>query len=176
MQYGFYFDAGRCIGCNSCVVACKDWNDTSPGGEIFWRRVTTVETGECPNVRLSNQSRSCMHCGKPACEAVCPSGAITKRLDKGIVLVDSEKCIGCRSCSKACPFGVPQYGADGKMQKCNLCLDKVKQGKVPACAAACTGEALFAGVLQELMQLRANKAPVRLAGATQPSMLVPKAR
>ena len=176
MQYGFYFDAGRCVGCNACVIACKDWNDANLENAIFWRRVTTVETGECPRVALSNQSLSCMHCGKPACQAVCPAGAITKRPHDGIVAVDAAKCIGCRSCSQACPFGIPQYGADGKMQKCNLCLDKVNQRKIPACAAACTGEALFAGALNELSQARANKHPVRMAGVTRPSMLIPTAK
>ena len=79
-QYGFYFDAGRCIGCRSCVVACKDWNDNKTAESVYWRRVTTVESGKCPNVRLSNQSLSCMHCAKPACVAACPSGSIRQNL------------------------------------------------------------------------------------------------
>ena len=176
MQYGFYFDAGRCIGCSACVVACKDWNDIKPGDRVHWRRVTTVEVGKSPNLRLANLSLACMHCGKPACQAVCPVGAIAKRAEDGIVVVDPKKCIGCRACLQACPFGVPQYGADGTMQKCDFCLEKVKEGKEPQCAGACTGGALFAGPLDELSRIAAKKFVMRMAGATQPSMLVPKSK
>ena len=171
-QYGFYFDAGRCIGCRSCVVACKDWNDNKAAESVYWRRVTTVESGKCPNVRLSNQSLSCMHCAKPACVAACPAKAIAKRFEDGIVVVDQSKCKGCQTCGKACPYGAPKYGADGKMQKCDLCLDKVKQGKKAECDLACTGDAIYAGPLSELSRTWAKKSPVLLAGPTQPSMLI----
>ena len=173
-QYGFYFDADRCIGCRACAVACKDWNDNKAAESVYWRQVTSVESGKCPNVRLSNQSLSCMHCARPTCVAACPSKAISKRAEDGIVVVDQSKCKGCQTCGKACPYGAPKYGADGKMQKCDLCLDKVKQGKKAECDLACTGDALFAGPLDELVRAWAKKSPVLLAGATQPSMLLPK--
>lgn len=176
VQYGFYFDAGRCIGCNACVMACQDWNDLRPGGGVHWRRVTTVESGIYPNVCLTNQSLSCLHCGKPACQAQCPNDAISKRVEDGVVIVDAAKCQGCRTCLQACPFGVPQYGADGKMQICNFCMEKVNAGEQPACAAACTGGALFAGPLHELSQIFSKRYPTRLSGETEPSMLVPGAK
>lgn len=173
-QYGFYYDAGRCIGCRACVLACKDWNDNAVGESVYWRHVTTVESGKIPHLHLTNQSMACNHCTQPACVAVCPAGAISKRSEDGIVVVDTSKCIGCKSCGSACPYGAPQYGSDGKMQKCDLCLDKLKHGERAACDAACTGDALYAGTLNELARTWAKKSPVTLAGATQPSLLIPK--
>ena len=87
-QYGFYYDADRCIGCRACVLACKDWNDNEAGESVYWRHVTTVESGKVPNLRLTNQSLSCNHCAQPACMAVCPAKAISKRSEDGIVVVD----------------------------------------------------------------------------------------
>ena len=97
-------------------------------------------------------SLSCLHCGNPPCEAACPRDAITKRPEDGIVTVDREKCFGCHLCLIACSFGVPQFGADGKMQKCDLCLDLITQGKEPACVATCPAEALRFGTLEELSE------------------------
>jgi anaerobic dimethyl sulfoxide reductase subunit B (iron-sulfur subunit) len=117
-----------------------------------------------------------MHCAKPACVAACPSKAISKRAEDGIVVVDQSKCKGYHTCGKACPYGAPQYGADGKMQKCDLCLDKVKQGKKAECDLACIGDAIYAGPLSQLSRTWAKKFPVMMAGATQPSMLIPKTK
>jgi anaerobic dimethyl sulfoxide reductase subunit B (iron-sulfur subunit) len=172
-MYGFYVDTSRCIGCGSCAMACKDWNDIQPGEGVQWRRVTTVESGQVPDVSIANLSMACMHCGKPACEAVCPTGAISKRAD-GIVVVDRDKCIGCHYCFFACPFGVPQYGLDGTMQKCNFCLDRLEVGEQPACALACPVGALYAGELEDLAAIAQKKITARLAGATQPSLLISK--
>jgi len=172
MQYAFYVETERCIGCNTCVMACLDWKDIKPGQHLQLRRVTTIESGKCPDVRLTNLSLSCMHCGKPACVAVCPTGAISKRAEDGIVVVDQSKCIGCRYCFFACPFGVPQYGETGTMQKCNLCLDRLQKGEEPACVSACVTGALHAGPVDEMAKLASQRAAARLAGATQPSVLI----
>mgnify|MGYP005815356543 CR=1 FL=1 len=176
MQKGFYLDVQRCIGCHSCEVACRAYNSLPPRtlgtSGPRWRQVVTLQNGTFPNVTISNVSLSCMHCGKPACEAVCPTGAISKRADDGIVVVDPTKCIGCRYCFFACPFGVPQYGEDGMMQKCNFCLDRTEQGLLPACVAACPADALHAGTLEELSQLASGRAAERLASSTQPSFLM----
>jgi len=170
-MYGFYVDTTRCIGCSSCVMACKDWKNIEPGEGVQMRRLTTIEDGKVPNVSLVNLSLACMHCGKPACEAVCPAGAISKRED-GIVVVDSNKCIGCHYCFFACPFGVPQYGADGTMQKCDLCFDQLEAGQQPACVQACPVGALYAGKLEDLATIAQKKTARRLSGATQPALLV----
>jgi anaerobic dimethyl sulfoxide reductase subunit B (iron-sulfur subunit) len=172
MQYGFYIDTDRCIGCNSCIVACLDENDIQPGQGVKWRRVLNIESGTAPDTRLANVSLSCMHCGKPACEAVCPTGAINKRPEDGIVAVDQDKCIGCRYCFLACPFGVPQYSGDGTMQKCQGCVGLLEPGEEPACAAACTGGALHYGTMEELAKMAAEKSARKLDGATHPSVLI----
>jgi anaerobic dimethyl sulfoxide reductase subunit B (iron-sulfur subunit) len=171
-MYGFYVDTSRCIGCNACAMACKDWADVQPGEGVQLRRVTTIEAGKVPDVSLVNLSLACMHCGKPACVAVCPAGAITKRAEDGIVVVDSDKCIGCHYCFFACPFGVPQYGNEGTMEKCDLCLERLQAGEKPVCVAACPAGALHAGTPEELSKFAQEKAARRLAGATQPSVLI----
>ncbi len=181
MQLGFLIDTGRCVGCETCTVACKNWNNLEPAvtatpgtqGPI-WRRISTTETGTYPTVSIAKVSMSCNHCGKPACAGVCPTGAITKRADDGVVVVDQAKCIGCKACLAACPFAVPQFGTNGKMQKCTFCLDRVAQGKQPACVTNCPAKALFAGSMEELTKLAANKAVQALTANTQPSLIITK--
>jgi anaerobic dimethyl sulfoxide reductase subunit B (iron-sulfur subunit) len=87
--------------------------------------------------------------------AACPAGAITKRKEDGIVIVDQAKCLGkdqCDLCLQACPYGAPQFGAEpnAKMQMCNFCLDRLKEGKKPICVAGCPMRALDAGPIDEL--------------------------
>jgi len=85
------------------------------------------------------------------------------------VVVDTDKCIGCHACFSACPFAVPQYGDDGTMQKCNLCLDRLSRGMEPACAAGCLFGALHFGTFEELSKLAQERAARKLACAIQPS-------
>jgi anaerobic dimethyl sulfoxide reductase subunit B len=115
-----------------------------------------------------------MHCGKPACMNVCPAGAIRKRADDGIVLVDKSKCIGCHACAGACPFDDPQYGEDAIMQKCDYCLDRVLEGQEPACVESCPPGALRAGTMDELSGMASAKAGRRMVEATDPSVWVGK--
>ena len=89
MQLGFYFDQTRCIGCFTCIVACKDWNDV-PAGPASWRRVITIEKGTYPDLFVAFLSTACYHCANPACSAACPVGAISKRDNDGVVIVDSD--------------------------------------------------------------------------------------
>ena len=155
MQMAFYFDQSRCVGCYTCSVACKDWNDINIG-PIHWRRVTSKEWGTYPTVFLTYLSLSCNHCAKPACIKVCPAQAITKREGNGIVVVTREKCLGkklCETlCQKACPYHVPQFGEEdhATMQMCTFCLERIEQHKKPICVEACPMRALDAGPLDEL--------------------------
>ena len=139
-----------------------------------WRRVTAVESGAYPDARIVNISLSCMHCGRPACMTVCPASAISKRTEDGIVVVDRDKCIGCHACAGACPFGAPQYGEDGTMQKCNYCLDRVLEGQVPACVESCPTRALRAGTMDELSGLAGERAARRMVAASDPSIWIAK--
>jgi len=169
-QLGFYIDTDRCVQCHACEVACKSWNGLELG--IQWRRVADIWEGQFPNVSNRTISYSCMHCVKPACVTICPEKALSKRAGDGIVVVDPGKCIGCRSCLKACPFHVPQYGRNGVMQKCNLCLERVAQGKQPSCVATCPGEALKFGTLEELKAMAAPKKWEILSAHTAPAFLL----
>jgi anaerobic dimethyl sulfoxide reductase subunit B len=140
-EYGFSFAGDRCIQCYGCEVACKSWRGTQPG--VRWRRVSNVWHGSYPDVKNASLSVACMHCVDPECLKACPEEAITKRSTDGIVLVDREKCTGCRICLDACHFGAPQFGDDGKMQKCDMCTNDVDLNKeLPPCAGTCPTEAL----------------------------------
>lgn len=155
MQVGFYFDQTRCIGCSACAVACKDWHDI-PAGPEKWMRLLYNEKGKFPDVFASYLINPCFHCEDPVCIPVCPVGAITKREVDGIVVVDSEKCIGnekCDSkCLKACPYDAPQFGPEkgAKMKKCNYCLERHLEEKLPICIESCRTHALDAGTLKSL--------------------------
>jgi DMSO reductase iron-sulfur subunit len=172
-QYGFIIDTERCVDCRACVTACKAVNGIELG--IAWRGVTTTWKGSFPKVTSQSVSMACNHCGKPACVAICPQKAISKRAEDGIVLVDKSKCIGCRTCGTACPYHAPQYGKEGFMQKCDLCLERVITGRQAACVSTCPARALSFGTMDELPKLGDRKTLKRLEGATEPSILVPTA-
>jgi anaerobic dimethyl sulfoxide reductase subunit B (iron-sulfur subunit) len=150
------------MGCDTCTRACKDWNDVKPG-PARWRRLSTIESGTFPNVSVFNLVMSCNHCAHPACSAACPVGAIYKREEDGIVIVDRDKCQYIRSCLAACPFGAPQFGDDKSepvqqpswavahpMQKCTFCWARQAQGLAPSCVASCPNRALDFGTVEEI--------------------------
>jgi len=155
MQYGFYVNQTRCTGCFTCVVACRDWHDV-PAGPVSWIRVKTIEKGIYPDLFVAFLPVTCYHCRQPACIPACPVGAIAKRDEDGIVVVDSETCLGadCQLCLEACPYDAPQFGPeeDARMQKCNLCVDRWAEGKKPVCVDSCPTWALDAGPLDELRE------------------------
>jgi len=154
MQLAFYFDQTRCIGCFTCVVACKDWHDV-PAGPASWRRVRTIEEGKYPEPFVAFLSTACYHCAEPACLSACPVNAISKRGQDGIVVVNKEECLGkdsCGLCLEACPYQSPQFGAepDAKMQKCDLCLERWEENNKPICVSSCPTRALDAGPVEEM--------------------------
>ena len=110
MHWGMVIDLKLCIGCNSCVIACKMGNGTPPG--IFWGKVLEQEVGTFPSVRRIFWSMRCMQCQEPACLEVCPTGATSQRED-GLVLIDANKCVGCKACILACPYDA-RFLWDGK--------------------------------------------------------------
>ena len=143
MSKGLLIDTTRCIGCGACTAACKEQNNLpmpiEPSTTAYtW---TVVERHAGVNVR-----RLCMHCEQPTCVSVCPVGALSKT-PEGPVVYDSAKCIGCRYCIMACPFGVPKYQWDRALPivgKCVMCSPRVSAGLPTACAAVCpTGATLF---------------------------------
>jgi anaerobic dimethyl sulfoxide reductase subunit B len=140
-EFGFNFNKDRCVQCYGCEVACKSWRSAETG--VRWRRVSNIWSGSFPKVKMASASVSCMHCADPACVATCPVSAIRKRPEDGIVVVDRDKCIGCKTCLQSCPFGAPQFGAETKMQKCDMCVNEIDLSKdMPPCADTCPTKAL----------------------------------
>lgn len=152
-QYGMVIDTTRCMGCQTCVVSCKISNDVPV--DIYWGRVVNKTgdaiyrpSGTFPNVRFEFRPELCNHCDAPACVAACPTGAMAKRDEDGVVLVDREVCIGCGSCAEACPYGMPKVdeGA-GVSTKCTMCYDRLAADKLPWCVQSCPAEARIVGDL-----------------------------
>lgn len=164
VRYGFLVDTDNCINCKKCVAACRAANHT-PENMASRRQVTPYKSDFGKQVYIST---SCMHCGKPACAEVCPARAISKRAD-GIVTVDPNRCIGCKYCYQACPFGVPHYREEG-MDKCDCCLSAgVAAGEQPHCAQACMFGALKYGNVEDLLAANHNTAR-QVEASTDPSL------
>ena len=168
VQMGFIYDESRCVRFRTCEAACKGTCHTETG--VRWRWLADTWQGEFPNVSRTFLSSSCMHCAEPACMRVCPTGAIIKRIEDGIVLVDREKCNGCKECLSACPYGVPQFGQDGKMQKCDYCTGL---GTEPVCAVHCPVGALSFGDINRQPETN-RKVSERYSGLTGPSLIIMK--
>lgn len=139
-EYLIDFDSEKCTQCHGCEIACKAWRELSYG--VQYRRVLNLWQGEYPNVKNASLSLACLHCVEPACAAACPEGAIFKRLQDGLVIVDEALCTGCELCAEACAFGVPEFGSNGIMQKCDFCCDRQLAGASPPCVDTCPGGAL----------------------------------
>jgi anaerobic dimethyl sulfoxide reductase subunit B (iron-sulfur subunit) len=139
-EYLIDFDPGKCTQCHGCEIACKAWRELGYG--VQYRRVLNLWQGEYPAVKNATLSLACLHCAEPACAAACPEDAISKRQKDGLVVVDQTLCNGCGSCADACAFGVPQFGENGLMQKCDLCGDQQLGHAAVPCVDTCPGEAL----------------------------------
>ena len=149
MQLGFIHNNVDCIGCRACEIACKDKNGLAAGPRF--RRVQYIEGGTYPEVFAFKINMSCNHCAEPACLPACPTGAIFKRKDNGVVDIDSTLCIGCRKCEAACPFGAPQFNVElNIVQKCNMCVDELEVGRDPYCVAACMMRVLDVGPIDQI--------------------------
>lgn len=131
------FHEEKCIQCHGCELACKMSKPTQD--HIYRRKIVNVWHGEFPNVTCSSKSLACKHCDDPDCMKVCPVGAITKDANTGAVIVDTDLCVGCKACQKACPWDIPQFRSDRKMDKCDMC---VMSDGVAACVKTCPTGAL----------------------------------
>lgn len=146
-RWGMVIDVNRCVGCQTCTIACKHWNNTLPN--VQWRSVIDIEEGVFPDVQRQFLVVGCQHCADPPCVPVCPTGA-TRQRDDGLVTMDYDVCIGCGYCAVACPYQartiaheIEGYYADeitrqeervfdpgrvGVAQKCTFCVDRVDAG------------------------------------------------
>jgi formate dehydrogenase iron-sulfur subunit len=151
----FLFDATRCIDCRACMVACSAENNVPMDDTRIWVSGAGV-MGTYPNLQRATMPYPCMHCIDPACASACPVGAWTKRAD-GPVLYDSSRCIGCRYCMNACPFGVPHFQWDKGIvdqpviTKCTMCSQRLDAGQEPACVQTCLTGALKFGPRDQML-------------------------
>jgi Fe-S-cluster-containing dehydrogenase component len=145
-----FVDPSRCIGCRACEAACRECDSHKGESMImvdFVDRAASVAT----------QPTVCMHCEDPIapCAQVCPVMAILITPDGVVQQADPSRCIACRNCVYACPFGVPKLDAEARlMKKCNLCYDRTSQGLQPWCAQACPTQALWYGSYEEFATYR----------------------
>jgi sulfite dehydrogenase (quinone) subunit SoeB len=164
-RLGLLVDLDICVGCHACAVACKEWNTGGPAGPLndvdpygkdprgVWLcRVQTFVAGEGASGRTVHFPKNCLHCENARCVTVCPTGASYKRADDGIVLVDADKCIGCKLCAWACPYGAREFDeVEGVMRKCTLCVDRIDDRRlpdaerVPMCVRTCPTRARHFG-------------------------------
>lgn len=158
-RWAMVIDLRRCVGCEACTIACKVENNIpidhskQIGRKIMWQEVITTEGGEYPNAKRKFVPRPCMHCENPSCVKVCPVGATYQDKERGLVLQRYERCIGCRYCMVACPYGVryfnwsrprsPIYDAGavnpqvetrykGIVEKCTFCVHRIKEAEARA--------------------------------------------
>lgn len=139
-EYLINFDPGKCTQCHGCEIACKAWRELGYG--VRYRRVLNLWQGAYPAVKNASLSLACLHCVEPACAAACPEDAISKRAADGLVAVDPSRCNGCGICAEACAFGVPQFGGNGIMQKCDRCWEQQLGSAALPCVDTCPGQAL----------------------------------
>lgn len=183
VQYGFYIDQSRCVGCKACTVACKDRNSNPIG--VNYRRVYAFEEGGFKkdkngsytnNVRSYYVSLSCNHCDEPGCVKGCPTGAMYKRKEDGVVLIDHDKCVGCKYCEWNCPYGAPQFNEEiGMMTKCDTCLELREAGEEPTCVGSCIMRAIEFGPIDELRAKYGTNADIKgIPGSdiTKPNLVI----
>jgi Fe-S-cluster-containing dehydrogenase component len=166
---GVLVDTTRCIGCRSCEIACSVTHDnfvpdvqsdnalakTRDTSEKQWTVVNRFET-EKGEIFVKRQ---CLHCWQPACAAACLVNAMLKTKE-GPVTWNGDKCMGCRFCMISCPFDIPKfeyYGWNPRIQKCNMCYERLLEGKKPACVESCPTDALMFGPKREVMEIARHR-------------------
>lgn len=140
-RYAILTDEQLCISCKACEIHCKVYNKVPAGLKlgVHLQAGPQIEHG---TVRMRTYYMPCNHCDKAPCVTACPTGAMQQRTD-GIVFIENNLCTGCKACLLACPWEVPQFDAQqGKMRKCDLCMQRIDVGKKPACVTGCTMGAL----------------------------------
>lgn len=140
-MYKLELNVDKCVACGACVVACNDQNDIDTREMSPYRRIADFEEKDGDRTVFKYISVSCMHCDDAGCVTGCPSACLYKDEKTGLTLYDNTNCIGCHSCSMACPVGAPSF-RNGRMEKCDCCITRIEYGYKPACVMACPSEAL----------------------------------
>jgi Fe-S-cluster-containing dehydrogenase component len=159
--YGILYDSTRCIGCQSCEYACAESHGL-PEPTEFPDPAVVRKTDETRRMVINAVTtddgeiyvkRQCMQCNDPACGAACLTRAMLKT-EEGPVIWRGNKCMGCRYCMVSCPYDMPKFeyhSPNPKIEKCDMCYDKIMEGGIPACVEACPAEALTFGTRRELI-------------------------
>jgi anaerobic dimethyl sulfoxide reductase subunit B (iron-sulfur subunit) len=152
-QYGFFFDQSRCTGCQNCALACKAKTGTNPG-QVRLLRLYQWETGAFPNTRVHMLFAPCYHCENPVC-VTAANGALIKEPKYGAVLIDPDKATSSdlKAAWEACPYGAISFDSDSPdstAYKCDMCIDRLEGGLLPACVLACPTRALDFGKLIDM--------------------------
>lgn len=158
-KYTLLIDSKRCINCKACIVACRAENKVKLGNSRLW--INEEHRGEWPKISANFEPEQCHHCESPSCVRVCPTGASYKRPD-GVVLINSEECVGCRYCIIACPYNARYANEElGVPDKCTYCAHRLQRGEPPACVETCpTKVRIFGdandpnGVVAEMLNTR----------------------
>jgi formate dehydrogenase iron-sulfur subunit len=157
MSYAILTDVTKCIGCLECVAACKKANDLGMDVPRVWQKNDGLSAVNWTSILQKPEDRyirkQCRHCLEPACVTACPVAALHKT-EEGAIIYDDSRCLGCRYCMMACPYGIPRYDWDltvPYVRKCILCYDRVKSGGQPACTEACPTQATIFGQRDELL-------------------------
>jgi formate dehydrogenase iron-sulfur subunit len=159
---GVLYDSTKCAGCQTCEVSCAEANGLpAPVETIQAGVVRKTDESHRTVVNAFNSSKGevylkkqCMHCNEPACTAACLTGAMYKTKE-GAVIWRGNKCMGCRYCMVSCPFDIPKFeyhSANPKIEKCNMCYNRLMEGKIPACVENCPAEALIFGKRRDLIK------------------------
>jgi formate dehydrogenase iron-sulfur subunit len=150
---GILYDLTKCVGCHLCQVACQLNKGLPPDVELI--RFRGADPSD-PKEAWAVRRHQCMHCLDPACASICPVAAMYKT-PEGPVIYRDERCLGCRYCMNACPFGVPTFDWDrglldgALIRKCNMCYERQQKGERPACIEACPTGAVQFGKRDELL-------------------------
>lgn len=157
-QLSIMVDLDRCIGCKTCIVACRNANgltdhEALPGQMPHYLRVESAREGSFPDLKFSTWVIPCQHCKNAQCIKACDAGAIAKDPVTGIVTINADQCDGSKACMEACPYDVIQFDElNGHAHKCDLCGDRISMGESPACVSACLTDALRFGEKELLVQ------------------------
>ncbi len=157
MSVAILTDTTKCIGCRECVAACKTTYDLAPDRPRRWQSDDGLSAQNWTSIieRPGGEfvRKHCRHCLEPACASVCPVGAL-HHTENGAVVYDKDKCMGCRYCMMACPYGIPRYDWDKPVpyvKKCILCAPRLAEGKLPSCVEVCPTNATIFGRREDML-------------------------
>jgi tetrathionate reductase subunit B len=173
-KFGMVVDLSTCIGCNACAVACKQENEVPISKFNTWIESWDVQMND-GSVRRAQLPKLCNHCEDPACARVCPTKA-THVTEEGVVLVEQDRCIGCKYCMEACPYGVRWVDEDdGGVRKCSFCYHRTSNGMQPACVSTCVTKSRLFGDLNDPESAVSKKlASAKAKGLLEEAGLGPK--